>query len=245
MDSPESGYQEMDSGNKGSFNGNIKFVLGSGKDKKGIKAAVFFQMTKKGLDLEEENKELIEVKNGYKIKKINKTRRFFGHTDLVLLKLDNYQDDNYKKTYVIDPESLFSGVDEEVGLKISCHGSPVHMTEKKYGSCDGKELKWKQENARIFSDSSYKSGVVSNVAATFGMSGGPCYLNNNPDQVFGIVANGYITDSEGNIVMPNLNFDNGNFSAGDARHIGLLHVLDQRLKAELGFGLDQISENCK
>lgn len=125
------------------------------------------------------------------------------------------------------------------------------MTSQKFGSCKGSDFKWKQENARVFADDvDAEHGVYTNAVTSEGMSGGPCYLNESSDKekskkIFGIVANGYGADSEGNLKMPRLKFDKNNYRSGNVRYIGLLHVLDQRLKTELGYGLDKISENCK
>ena len=56
-----SGYQEMQSNNKGKYNNSIKFQVGSGKDASEHKASVFFQMTKEGVDFKTENYK--EIKN--------------------------------------------------------------------------------------------------------------------------------------------------------------------------------------
>ncbi len=155
-----SGYQEMQSSNKGKFNNSIKFQVGSGKDAKEHKASVFFQMTKEGVDFKTENYKEITNVNGKQVERIIKKRVFNGHNDLVLLKLDHHSDNYFKKTSVVNPTSLFNGVNEEIGKKISCHGSPIHMTSQTYGSCKGSEFKWKQENARVFAyDVSTNHGV--------------------------------------------------------------------------------------
>jgi hypothetical protein len=240
----DSGFQEMQSSNQGEFKGNIAFVIGSGKDAKKHKASVYFQMTKEGIDFKTENYREITVADG--TERLVRKRNFYGHHDLILLRLENYSDQYFKKTLVINPKKLFNGVDEEVGKKISCHGSPVHMTSQTYGSCKGSDLKWKQENARVFADDiNSASGVYTNTVTSEGMSGGPCYLNENSEYVFGLVSGGYIRTHKGELKFPEIKFNTHNYQSGNVRYIGLLHVLDERLKAELGYGLDKISENCK
>lgn len=239
-----SGFQETQSSNQGKFNENIAFVIGSGKDAKKHKASVFFQMTKEGIDFKTENYREITIADG--TERIVRKRVFKGHHDLILLRLENYSDQYFKKTLPINPKKLFNGVDEEVGKKISCHGSPVHMTSKIYGSCKGSDFKWKQENARVFADDTNSMhGVYTNTAFSEGMSGGPCYLNDNPEKVFALISNSYGRDHKGNLELPVVKFNTFNYKAGNVRYVGMLHVLDERLKAELGYGLDKISENCK
>lgn len=241
-----SGFQEMQSSNQGEFIGNIAFAIGSGKDTKRHKASVFFQMTKEGIDFKrEEYKEVANI-DGKLIEKIIRKRVFKGHHDMILLRLENYSDQYFKKTFPVNPKKLFKGVDEEVGKKISCHGSPVHMTSRTYGSCKGSDFKWKQENARVFADDTIsKHGVYTNAVTSEGMSGGPCYLNDNPEKVFALISNAYARDHKNNLKLPNVKFNTFNYESGNVRYVGMLHVLDERLKAELGYGLDKISENCK
>lgn len=240
-----SGYQDIHQEGANNFN-KLTFKIGSGVDVKEYNALVFFEMTKEGVDYTVESKTETIVVDGKKVQKDIKRRIFKSHSDLVLLRLDGHSDFYYKKTLVVNPAKLFLGIDEEVGRKISCHGSPSHMTSQKYGECKGVDFKWKQENARIFrEDENGVNGVYTNLASSEGMSGGPCYLNDESDKVFGIVAGGYGTDWDGAFKLPRLKFDKNNYRNGNVRYIGLLHILDQRLKAELGYGLDSISENCR
>ncbi len=96
------------------FNNSIKFQVGSGKDAKEHKASVFFQMTKEGVDFKTENYKEITNVNGKQVERIIKKRVFNGHNDLVLLKLDHHSDNYFKKTSVVNPTSLFNGVNEEL-----------------------------------------------------------------------------------------------------------------------------------
>ncbi len=240
----ESGYQEMQSSNKGEFTGNIVFIVGSGNDAKRHKASVFFQMTKEGVDFKIINYKETRVADGFE--RIVKKRVFPGHHDLIILRLENYSDQYFKRILVVNPKKLFNGVNEDTGIKISCHGSPIHMTSQTYSSCKGSDFKWKQENARVFADDARSlNGVYTNAVASEGMSGGPCYLSSEPGQVFGLLSSGRMRDHKNNLELPDIKFDKQNYISGNVRYVGLLHVLDERLKAELGYGLDKIPENCK
>lgn len=244
-----SGYQKISSEHNAKFDGKIYFILGSGNNKKIIDASVFFKMTSPNIDFYSIETKKIAVVKGKKITNSKKIRIFYGHSDLVILKLDNASDDNYKKIAAIKPEELFSdkNYDIEAGRKVFCQGSPTHVGELLIKtSCKASDFKWEQKNARIFSDDDIttRRGVLSNLASSEGMSGGPCYLNDKPGYVFGVVVNGP-AKYHGKTPMPLIKFNNKNFVAGNASSIGLLHKLDQRLKAELGYGLDKISENCK
>lgn len=244
-----SGYQEISSEHNGKFNGKIKFILGTGENKRTMDASVFFQMTTPNVDYYTKETKKTFIIKGKKVVKTIKERIFYGHNDPIILKLDNGADDNYRKVDVVTPEELFSDAsfDIEVGRKISCQGSPTHVAELlKKTSCKASDIKWEQNNARIFSDDDIttRNGIISNVASSEGMSGGPCYLNDNPDYVFGVVANGHTKDSNGKTLMPLIKFKDKNFAAGNASHIGLLHKLDERLKEKLHYGLKDIAEKC-
>lgn len=221
--------QEMSEDNQGSFDKTIKFNRGHGKDAKSFTASVFFQMTKPGIDY--------VAKEG--------KRLFHGHNDLVVLKLNNHSDNYFRKISVMKPEQVVNNSNPQLGKEMMCQGSPYYKTSKTYGSCKGSDYRWKQENARVFEDdlSDEKGGMSTNVASGPGMSGGPCYLNDNPNEVFALVSNGF-HGTETSPTLPNLEFG-GNYAGGNARYVSLFHVLDERMKSELGYGLDEISEKCK
>lgn len=222
--------QEMSENNKAAYNGKIKFVRGSGDEKKEISASVFFQMTKK---------------DDYKL--IDGKRHFKGNSDIVVLKLDEYEDNYFKTIKVASPEQLLKNVDPKVGRKVTCMGSPSHMTQKNYGTCSGDEFKWKQENARIFSKdiTTFESGLVTNAAFSPGMSGGACFLAEDTNQVVGLAVNGYIADKNGNLVMPNINLESTDNVNKNVRHIATFSKLDQRMKSELGYGVNDLEKFCK
>lgn len=73
-----SGYQEMDSKNKGKFNNSIKFQTGSGRDIKEHKASVFFQMVNKGEDFTTEQEKKMVVIDGVPVERITKKEYLRG-----------------------------------------------------------------------------------------------------------------------------------------------------------------------
>jgi len=219
----------MSEQNRAAYNGKISFVRGSGQEKQEIPATVFFQMTKS---------------EDYRI--VDEKRQFKAASDIVILSL-NEADNYFKPVTIISPGDLLKNVDHRVGRKITCMGSPSHMTQKKYGNCKGDDFKWKQENTRIFSKDLTRdeSGIVTNLAASPGMSGGVCYLAEDSGKIIGISVNGYIKDSKGNLTMPNINFQSTDTSEKNQRHIAPFDVLDKRMKAELGYGLKDLDKHCK
>lgn len=226
--------------NKGPFDGKLTFSRGFGEKKETFEASVFFQMTRKDVDYH-----IVKVeKNG----RIVEVRRFYGHNDLVLLKLENHSDNNYKKTKVIYP-SVMDAQAKEHPVMITCTGSPSHRTEKTYGSCNGSDFLWTQRGVRIFYDDhngrdsgNLGFGYASNLVTSSGMSGGACSLYNQEDAIVGLVSNAFNTTIEGAFSAPRLflrrmEFNNESYLSG-------LHVLDERL-SEIGENLKTIVENCK
>lgn len=222
--------QEMSDKNKAGYNGKITFERGIGPEKEEIPASVFFQMTKPH--------DYLLVKN---------ERQFKGNSDIVVLRLNNYQDNYFKKIKVVSPEQLLINVDPKVGRKIICMGSPSHMTQKSYGACNGTDFKWKQENARIFSKdiTILESGVVTNSAFSPGMSGGVCFLAEDFNQVVGLAVNGYLLDRYGELAMPNINLESTDNVNKNVRHIATFNKLNERMKSELGYGIQDLDRHCK
>lgn len=222
--------QLISKNNREIYNGKIKFVTGNGDNKNEILASVFFQMTNNSENAVFEGE-----------------RRFKGYNDIVILKLYNHQDSHFKTIKVASPEQLLNNVDPKIGRKITCMGSPSHMTKKTFGTCSGANFKWKQENARIFHEDPFstKLGIRTNAAFSPGMSGGPCFLAEDTSQVVGLAVNGFLTDKKGNLVMPNINLESTDTAEKNVRHMATFNQLDERMKAELGYGLKDLDKHCK
>lgn len=222
--------QEMSEKNKAAYNGTIKFIRGNGTEKIENYAAIYFQMTK-----------------NYDYTLLRGARLFKGNSDIVILKLYNYHDNYFKAAKVHSPEELLKNVVPEVGRKVTCMGSPSHMTQKTYGNCSGSDFKWKQDNARIFSKdiSLMENGIVTNAALSPGMSGGACYLAEEPNQVIGLGVNGHNYDENRRLAMPNINLESKDSINMNVRHIATFDKLDERMKSELGYRIHDLDKYCK
>lgn len=224
----ESARQQITSDNAGPFDRDIHFVRGLGKEAQAFRAQIFFQMTKPEVDYKERRGR----------------RMFYGHSDIVLLKLVEHSDEFFKTITAVSPDRLAKDVNPHLGRLMTCMGSPYYKTAVAYGSCAGSEFRWKQENARVFKDDIHGGGVFSNLAAGPGMSGGPCYLNDTPASVFAIVQGGF-GDSDPLVPsIPNL-FLGDDYAGADATYLSLFHLLEQRLQIERGLAISQIAEMCK
>lgn len=221
--------QEMSKENKAAYNGKITFVRGTGPEKEEIPASVFFQMTKP---------------QDYLL--VNNERHFKARSDITILRLDKYSDNYFKPIRIFTTEDLLKNIDYRVGKKITCIGSPSHMTLRVFGGCKGSEFKWKQENARIFQKdiTRFEMGIVSNLFASPGMSGGVCYLASNPNEIIGVGVNGFILDDNGNLSIPNINFQSTDTINFHVRHIAIFDLIDLRMREELGYGIMDLDEHC-
>lgn len=76
----------------------------------------------------------------YDYRVVKAERKFKGASDIVILRL-NEADNYFKSVTVTSPDDLLKNVDYRVGRKITCMGSPSHMTQNKYGNCDGNNFK--------------------------------------------------------------------------------------------------------
>lgn len=223
--------QELSENNRAKYSGTIRFVRMAGEKAISQKASIFFQMTKELKDFEID---------GHK-------RHFKGYSDIVILRLDGA--DEFKNEISIQrPKELLKDVDGRIGKKITCIGLPSHMTEQKFGNCSGDLFLWKHENARIFAEDKTVNdfGIVTNAAFSGGMSGGGCFLaEDKSKKLIGIAVSGYDADSGGTLVMPDIEFVNQEYKEKYARHIATFHELDNRMKKELGHGLDQLDKYCQ
>lgn len=222
--------QKVSEKNRELYDGSITFIRGTGKNAKKQNASVFFKMT---------------TSDDYIVE--GEERKFKGYSDFVILKLAE-GDDSKREIKVTSPSELLKGVDSRLGKRVDCMGLPSHMTEKKYGNCQGSDFFWEQKNARIFAEdeSRYEFGIVTNGAFTKGMSGGGCTLSDSQNkELIGIAVNGYDVDENNAESMPDIEFVNRQYKLKNARHIATFHELDRRMKNELGVGLDKIDEVCK
>lgn len=207
-------------------------------------AEIFYQMTEEGIDF--------KYKDG--------KPEFNADSDLVVLRLRSsvdskkyYSDPYYEKLNILSPAEIIEGMNFELGRRIRCVGLPYYKISKSYGSCKGSDFLWQHDDARVFEwDKLQGLGTASNVASGSGMSGGHCSLKDVPTgkigQVFAVVQGGWDVwgfDRAHNPLMPDVYFRDREYINGNATHLSLLHVLNQRMTQELGFGLGQIVQKCK
>lgn len=110
-------------------------------------------------------------------------RRFYGKSDLVILKLKNYDktDKNFFKLKTT-PMAISAA-----GDRVNCWGYPGHNNQIKLPQVISDKLLWFQKDAKIFSGSNQR-GVLTNATAYPGMSGGGCSTSANPKELVGVFA---------------------------------------------------------
>ncbi|OYZ24255.1 MAG: hypothetical protein B7Y39_02185 [Bdellovibrio sp. 28-41-41] len=144
-------------------------------DKK-VGAQVFFKMTDAGKDFvcgkQNNSGQCLE-------------RRFFGKSDLVILKLKNYNknDKNFFKLKTT-PAAISTA-----GDRVNCWGYPEYNNQIKLSKDMSDKMLWFQKDAKIF-NGSYDRGVLTNAIAYPGMSGGGCVVSSNPKELVGVFAAG-------------------------------------------------------
>lgn len=112
-------------------------------------------------------------------------RRFFGKSDLVILKLKDYNknDKNFFKLKTSPAEI------SKVGDRVNCWGYPEYNNQIKLTKEMSDKMLWFQKDAKIF-NGSYDRGVLTNAVAYPGMSGGGCVASSNPQELVGVFAAG-------------------------------------------------------
>lgn len=136
-----------------------------------VGAQVFFKMTDAGKDFicdrQDNSGKCLE-------------RRFRGNSDLVILKLKNYNKNFFKlKT---SPMNI-----SDKGDRVNCWGYPGYNNQIKLSKDLSDKLLWSQKDAKIFKGS-YDRGVLTNAIAYPGMSGGGCVASSNPQELVGVFA---------------------------------------------------------
>ncbi|GEM_PF-2911245 len=137
-------------------------------------AQVFFKMTKENTDFVCEKKDL----NGNCL-----SRRFYGKSDLVILKLKNYdkKDNNFFKLKTTQITTSSSG------NRVNCWGYPEYNNQTKLSKTISDRVLWHQKDAKIFAGETAK-GVLTNAISYPGMSGGGCVSEAKPNELVGVFA---------------------------------------------------------
>tara|TARA_B110001454_G_C12723340_1_gene436858 strand:- start:74527 stop:75561 length:1035 start_codon:yes stop_codon:yes gene_type:complete len=143
---------------------------------KSVGAQVYFKMTDAG-------KDFVCSKQDNSGKCLE--RRFFGKSDLVILKLKNYNknDKNFFKLKTT-PNAISAA-----GDRVNCWGYPEYNNQIKLSKDMSDKMLWFQKDAKIF-NGNYDRGVLTNAIAYPGMSGGGCVASAKPNELIGVFAAG-------------------------------------------------------
>lgn len=142
-------------------------------DKK-VGAQVFFKMTDAG-------KDFICDRANNSGKCIE--RRFFGQSDLVILKLKDYNK-NDKNFFKLKTTPLAIS---HTGNRVNCWGYPVYNNQINLAKSVSDKVLWYQKDAKILNGNDSR-GVLTNAIAYPGMSGGGCISSSNPQELVGVFA---------------------------------------------------------
>ena len=191
-------------------------------------ASVLFKMTKEKIDFDCDR---FDKYGGCE------RRKFYGHSDLVILKLDNY-DKKDKSFFTLNTSNPSN---HPIGQRVNCWGFPGHNENIKLTAPQSKMLLWSQKDAQIFGDLDGQSayGVLTNAIAYHGMSGGGCVVQSNPRELVGLIANENSANGKSAInVQPSTATTDG------ANYLSAFHELDKRYTSETGKKLSDLDKEC-
>lgn len=142
---------------------------------KKVGAQLFFKMTK-------ENKDFVcDRKDNYG-KCLGRT--FYGKSDLVILKLKDYDKDDTNFFKLKTTQITTS----KTGDRVTCWGYPGYNNQIRLEESLSNRMLWMQKDAKIF-QGEHASGILTNATAYPGMSGGGCVASSNPKELVGVYSN--------------------------------------------------------
>lgn len=191
-----------------------------------VGAQVFFKMTQEGKDFT-----CGRYNNAGKCVE----RNFFGKSDLVILKLKNYNksDKNFFKLKTT-PFSI-----SNAGDRVNCWGYPGYNSEIKLSKEMSDKMLWFQKDAKIFNGNSNK-GVLTNAIAYPGMSGGGCSMTSNPKELVGLFAERNSASGSAAVeVSPRTAEQNG------ANYLSSFQNLAERYKQSTGKDIADLDKECE
>lgn len=194
-------------------------------DKK-VGAQVFFKMTK-------ENKDFVCDKKDINGKCLG--RRFYGKSDLVILKLKNY-DKNDKNFFKLKTTQLTTST---TGARVNCWGYPEYNNQIKLSKSMSDKMLWFQKDAKIFAGESAK-GVLTNAISYPGMSGGGCVASNKPDELVGIFADKNSATGHAAVDVSARTAD-----VKGANYISSFQNLAERYKQSTGKDIADLDKECE
>jgi hypothetical protein len=191
-----------------------------------VGAQVFFKMTKEG-------KDFVCGKRDNSGKCLE--RRFYGKSDLVILKLKNYnkKDKNFFKLKT-SPLSI-----SKTGDRVNCWGYPEHNSQIKLSKAVSDKMLWFQKDAKIFNGKNDK-GILTNAVAYPGMSGGGCVASNNPQELVGVFA--ARNSASGNSAVE---LSERTAATNSANFIASFQNLAERYEQATGKDISNLDDECE
>lgn len=162
-------------------------------------------------------------------------RRFLGKSDLVILKLTEY---DRKDTHFFGLETN-SEINNREGDRINCWGYPGYNNQLSWiPKSLSDQFLWFQKSARIF-PGNYDRGILTNAIAYPGMSGGGCARETMLSKIFAImVAKNSLTGHPAILITEN------NADEMSANFLAPFDRLSQRFKEETGTDIERIDDEC-
>jgi len=208
---------------------DIRFYFGQTCDGKVgqyyARGQVLFRMTKEGSDFVCDRQD-----NDNRCTE----RRFRGKSDIVILKLKEYEKSNRNFFQVRTSPVLIP----EQGARVSCWGFPEYNNQINLPKALSDQVLWHQLNAKIFYGN-YDRGLLTNAIAYPGMSGGGCVMGSAPQELIGIYAAKNSLTGNSAIL--------GSAQTADDRSLNFLTPLDhlaERYRAATGKRIEDLDKEC-
>ncbi len=163
-----------------------------------------------------------------------KERQFFGKTDIVILKLKDYDKSNRHFFQVRTSPVLIP----EQGARVSCGGFPGFNNVLGLPKVLSDQVLWHQLNAKIFPGTDDR-GVLTNAIALPGMSGGGCVLGSASQELIGIYSKKNSLQGISAVL--------GSAETADERSLNFLSPLDhlaERYRAATGKRIEDLDKEC-
>ena len=161
-------------------------------------------------------------------------RHFNGRSDIVILKLKEYERSNRNFFQVRTSPVLIP----EQGARVSCWGFPGYNNQINLPKALSDQVLWHQLNAKIFYGN-YDRGLLTNAIAYPGMSGGGCVLASAPTELIGIYAAKNSLTGHSAILA--------SARTADERSLNFLSPLDhlaERYRAATGKRIEDLDKEC-
>lgn len=161
-------------------------------------------------------------------------RRFGGKSDIVILKLKEYDKSNRHFFQVRTSPVLIP----EQGTRVSCWGFPGYNNHIELPKALSDQVLWHQLNAKIFPGSDDR-GLLTNAIAYAGMSGGGCVMGSASQELIGIYSRKNSLTGISAVL--------GSAEVADERRLNFLSPLDhlaERYRAATGKRIEDLDKEC-